>query len=99
RLVAGTVRLPLLQLGDTRRRGLLGEAPGQEEVARIATGDRDDVAAQADVVDVREEDDLHLSGLPDRRDLPDRRGRAAPRRCARPSPRRRMAAAPSRAPA
>ena len=59
RLVACPLRVALLELGDARRRRLLGELARQEEVARVAARDRDDVAAEADVVDVLEEDDLH----------------------------------------
>ena len=38
----------LLELGHLRRRRLLGEPAGQQEVARVAARDVDDVAAQAD---------------------------------------------------
>src|SRR5206468_3030315 len=57
RLVARPLRVALLELGDARRRRLLRELAGQEEVARVATRNGDDVAAKTDVVDVLQEDD------------------------------------------
>src|SRR5581483_7139863 len=59
RLVAGALGVALLQLRDAGGGRLLGEPPRQEVVPRVAARHRDDVAAQADVVDVPEEDDLH----------------------------------------
>ena len=53
----------LLQLGDLRRRRDLGEPPREQEVARVAARDVDDLAAQADLVDVVEEDDFHRDRL------------------------------------
>ena len=49
----------LAQLRDLRRRRGLGEAPRQQEVARVAARDVHDLAAQAERVDVVEEDDFH----------------------------------------
>ena len=40
-------------------RGLLGEAPREQEVAGVAARDVDDLAAQADLLDVAEQDDFH----------------------------------------
>ncbi len=52
RLVARAQGVALLQLRHPRRRRLLGELAGEEVVAGVAARDRDDVAAQADVIDV-----------------------------------------------
>ena len=49
----------ILQLGHARRRRRLGELPREQEVAGVPARDVDDVAAQADLLDVLEEDDLH----------------------------------------
>src|SRR6185437_13108818 len=58
---------------------LLRKVPRQEVVAGVAAGDRDDVAAKADVLDVREEDDLHQrSPLPRSRRPPPRSRSSAP---------------------
>ena len=51
----------LLDLGDAGRGRRLGELPGQEVVAGVPAGDVDDLAAQADLLDVLSEDDLHRS--------------------------------------
>jgi hypothetical protein len=58
-LLAGTDLVALLDLGHLGRRGALREAPGDEEVARVPVGDADHVAAQAELLDVLDEDDLH----------------------------------------
>ena len=42
-----------------RGRRRLGELPGQQVVAGVPAGDVDDLAAQADLLDVLPEDDLH----------------------------------------
>jgi hypothetical protein len=49
----------LLQLRDPCRCRRLGELPREQEVAGVATRDVDDVAAQPNLLDVREENDLH----------------------------------------
>ena len=59
RLVARALRLALLELGHAGRRRLLGEPPRPEVVAQIAARDRDDIAAQADLLHVFQEDDVH----------------------------------------
>ncbi len=48
----GPLRLALLQLGDATLRRLLGETARKEEVARVATRHRDDIAAEPDLLDV-----------------------------------------------
>ena len=58
-LVLRALVLRLAQLCDARRRRLLRELSRQEEVACVAARDVDDLAAQADLLDVREEDDFH----------------------------------------
>src|SRR5439155_8118711 len=55
----GALRLALLQLGDARGSRLLRQLARQQEVAGVTAGHVDDVAAQADLLDVREEDDVH----------------------------------------
>ena len=59
RLVPRALLVALAQLRDLRRRRGLGEAPRQQEVARVAARDVHDLAAQAERVDVVEEDDFH----------------------------------------
>src|SRR6185503_15430875 len=59
RLVAGALRLALLELGDLRGRGPLGQLAREEEVARVAVGHVHDLAPQAELLDVVEEDDVH----------------------------------------
>jgi hypothetical protein len=59
RLVPRALLVALAQLGDLRRRRGLGEPARQEEVARVAARDVDDLAAQAELVDVVEKDDFH----------------------------------------
>ena len=58
-VVAGPLRIALLELLDERGRRHLGEPPREEEVARVAAGDVDDLAAQAELVDVLLENDFH----------------------------------------
>ena len=59
RLVPRALLLALAQLGDLRGRGRLGELARQQEVAREAAGDVDDLAAEADLLDVLQQDDFH----------------------------------------
>src|SRR5581483_5608878 len=70
RLVPGDLRLTLAQLGDARRRRLLGEPAREEVVARVPARDRDDVAPQADLLDVGEQDHLHQRSRSSRRPRP-----------------------------
>src|SRR6185503_7964997 len=58
-LVTRPLRLALLELGDLRTRRPLGEPPGEEEVAGVTVGDVHDLAAQPELLDVVEEDDVH----------------------------------------
>ena len=58
RLVAGTLLVAPFHLGNARGRRCLGELARQQVVAGEAARDRDDVAAEADLVDVLQEDDL-----------------------------------------
>ena len=58
-LVPGALLVDPLELGDAARRGRLGQLARQEVVAGVAAGDVHDLAAQTDLVHVREEDDLH----------------------------------------
>ena len=51
--------LALAQLGDLRRRRGLRELARQQVVARVAARDVDDLAAQAELLDVLEQDDFH----------------------------------------
>ena len=53
------VGVHLLELGHAGRRRVLGELPREQEVAGEPARDLDDLAAQADLVDVLPEDDLH----------------------------------------
>src|SRR5262249_55005349 len=59
-LVPRTLRLDALQLGHARGCRGLGEPPRQQEVPRVAAGDGDHVPAQPELLDVLEEDDVHL---------------------------------------
>ena len=59
RLVTRPHGLDPPELGDAARGRDLGETPGQEVVARIATLHVDDVAFQAELLDVVGQDDLH----------------------------------------
>jgi hypothetical protein len=59
RLVAGTLGVPLLELGDLRGRGPLRQLAREEEVARVAVGHVHDLAPEAELLDVVEEDDVH----------------------------------------
>ena len=58
-LVPGALRLDALELGDAGRRGGLGQPARQEVVARVTAGDVDDVTAQAELLHVLKEDDVH----------------------------------------
>ena len=58
-LVARAVLLDPPDLGDPARRRHLGELPRQEVVAGIAALDVDDVALEAELLDVAPQDDLH----------------------------------------
>src|SRR6185312_16373217 len=62
RLVARALCLSLLELGHAGRRRLLGEPPRPEVVPHIAARNRHDIPAQADLLHVFQEDDVH--GLP-----------------------------------
>ena len=59
RLVAGAVLLALLVLGEERGRRRLRELARLEVVAHVPARDVHDVAAQADLLDVLQEDDFH----------------------------------------
>ena len=61
RLVQRAPRVDLLELGDPRRGCRLRELARQQEVPRVPARDVDDLAAQADLLDVFPENDLHLS--------------------------------------
>ena len=61
RLVQRAAGVHLLELRHARGRRRLGELARQEEVPRVPARDVDDLAAQAELVDVFSEDDLHLS--------------------------------------
>src|SRR5262245_5755218 len=58
-------RVDLLELLHARGGRRLREPAREQEVARIAARDVDDLAAQAELVDVFSEDDLHLSSVRD----------------------------------
>ena len=58
-LLPRALRGALLDLGDPRRRGRLGEPARDQEVPRVPARDVDDLAAQADLLDVLAQDDLH----------------------------------------
>src|SRR5215211_1962527 len=58
-LVARALGLPLLELGHLRGRRRLGETPWLEVVPHEPARDVHDLAAQADLVDVLQEDDVH----------------------------------------
>ena len=49
----------LAHLGDPGRRRVLGEPARKQVVAGVAARDVDDLAAQAELLDVLEQDDLH----------------------------------------
>ena len=94
-LVPGSQGIAALQLPHEAGSGRLGEAARKQEVARVAASHVDDLAAQAEALDVLTKNDLHESLLAVPRG---RRGRAARRRPRdRRGPRPRRAAAPSRA--
>ena len=59
RLVPRALLLALAELRDLRGRRGLGEPARQEEVPRVAARDVHDLAAEAELVDVVEEDDFH----------------------------------------
>ena len=59
RLVPRALLLALPELGDLRRSRGLGEPARQQEVPRVAARDVHDLAAEAELVDVVEEDDFH----------------------------------------
>ena len=59
RLVQRAARVHLLELLDARGRGRLRELARQEEVSRVPARDVDDLAAQAELVHVFPENDLH----------------------------------------
>ena len=78
RLVLRTPPFDLLNLRHTRGRRLVGEAARKQEVPCVAPRDVHDLAAQANLVEVLAEDDLHqkLDNIADRgttNDLPRRR--------------------------
>ena len=58
-LLAGTLLGALLELGDPAGRCRLGQLPREQEVARVPARDVHDLAAEADLLDVLEQDDLH----------------------------------------
>ena len=58
-LVPRALLLVLAQLRDLGRRRRLGELPRQQVVAGEPRGDVHDLAAQAELLDVLSEDDLH----------------------------------------
>ena len=57
----GPLLVALLELGHLRGRGHLGEAAREQVVAGEAARHADHVAAQANVIDVAAEDDVHQS--------------------------------------
>src|SRR6185295_3395904 len=59
RLVPRTLRVALLELLHEPGRGDLGKPAREQEVARVPACDVDDVAAQAELVDVLRENDVH----------------------------------------
>ena len=59
RLVQGPARVHLLELLDAGGRGRLRELARQEEVTCVPARDVDDLAAQAELVHVFPENDLH----------------------------------------
>jgi len=63
--VVGPPLLHLADLGDASRRGLVGEAPRQQEVACVPARDVHDLAAEPDLVDVLAQDDFHLPPVRD----------------------------------
>jgi len=64
RFVLRALGVDALQLGDPRRRRVLGELAGEQVVPRVAARDVHDVATQTQLLDVLEEDDLHYAYLP-----------------------------------
>jgi hypothetical protein len=58
-LVSRALRLDAPQLRDAGCRGHLGEPPREQVVAGVAAGDVDDVSAETELLDVREQDDFH----------------------------------------
>src|SRR5205807_5991512 len=65
RLVPGAPLLDLARLDDAGRSRLVGEPARQQEVARVSARDVHNLAAEADLVDVLAEDDLHLAAVRD----------------------------------
>src|SRR5262249_23284453 len=63
RLLVGAPFLHLADLGNARRRRLVGEPTREEEVARVPARDVHDLPAKADLVDVLAEDDFHLAAV------------------------------------
>jgi len=63
-LVQRPRRLDAAELGHLGGRRRLGKAPRQQEVAGVAARDADDLAPQADLLDVREQDDVHRPSPP-----------------------------------
>jgi hypothetical protein len=59
RFLAGAHLFAAPELLERPGRGGLGQLSRQQEVAGVAVGDVDDLAAQPDLLDVLEEDDLH----------------------------------------
>jgi hypothetical protein len=59
-LVPRTLRLDALELRDAGGGRSLRQPAREEVVARVPAGDVDDVPAQAELLDVLEEDDVHL---------------------------------------
>jgi len=57
--VSRALGLDAAELRHPRGRRRLGQLPWEQVVPGIATGDVDDVAAQADLLDVLQEDDVH----------------------------------------
>ena len=61
RLVQRAAGVDLLELRDPGRRRRLGELARQQKVPRVPARDVDDLAAQAELLDVFSEDDLHVA--------------------------------------
>src|SRR4029079_3383593 len=59
RLVARALLVDPADLGDPARRGDLRQLPGEQVVPRVAALHVDDLAFQAELLDVAAEDDLH----------------------------------------
>ena len=83
RLVPRALRVAPLELAHQAGRRRLGESARQQVVACVAARDADDLSAQADLVDVLTEDDLHQRSSLSRPRSP--RSPRPPLRSSRPS--------------